>query len=368
MQIHDFARAYQLKSDEELLQLGEAPENLTAEARLALHGELTRRRLIPHNLPSDDASRVKGPTAKLVKETFAKFPAEGVGESITEFLRIYYAHFWLFFRLAVPAFAISTIAVIVSRDHARQVLGRFFDPLAIRSHPAAMIDLWLVNLLAFFVGWLASCVAFGASCSAVKQIAAGYPPSVARALADVRACFGAFFRLSALLIFLVIVAGAASSLIVLGALWTLSRMHIHSNSLILYLSYATLGLAALVLSRFGLAMPAVVLDNYKAGQAIFRSDELTEHKWPTLAALLAKAVGGGYVAARLPFWLASAFLKDVQLPSFFPWLLTIASVIGVAAVEPTIFVGFAMLYLKQSAKMDVQGENESLSLQVRATD
>jgi hypothetical protein len=366
MQIHDFVRAYQLKSDEELLQLAEAADELTAEARLALEGELTRRRLIPQDLPSAGSNQIRGPFVKL-EETLHTFFSEGVGQSVTEFLRTYHAHFWLFFSLAAPAVMISTIGLIVSRYHVRAVYRQFLDPREILSHPAAIVDIWLTYLLAYFVGWLASCVAFGASCSAVQQIATGYVPSIIRSLAEVRARLDAFLRLSALLFFLLIVAGAASSLIVFGALWTLSRLHIQINSLILYLSYGTLGLALLVVSRFGLAMPAVVLDNYKAGQAIFRSDELTEHKWLTLAALLAKATIGGYVAVMLPFWLAFAFLKNEQPPPFLPWVLTIASGIGVAAVEPTLFVGFAMLYLKQSARMVAQGENESLSLQVNAT-
>jgi hypothetical protein len=45
MQIEDFVKVYQAKSDEELIQLAIAPELLTSEARLALQGELSRRRI-----------------------------------------------------------------------------------------------------------------------------------------------------------------------------------------------------------------------------------------------------------------------------------------------------------------------------------
>jgi hypothetical protein len=45
MQIEDFVRVYQAKSDEELIQLAAAPEHLTSEARVALQGELSRRRI-----------------------------------------------------------------------------------------------------------------------------------------------------------------------------------------------------------------------------------------------------------------------------------------------------------------------------------
>jgi len=50
-----------------------------------------------------------------------------------------------------------------------------------------------------------------------------------------------------------------------------------------------------------------------------------------------------------PFWLASVVRISVSLPSWFPWILTIASIIGVTVVDPTMFIGFALLYLQTSA-------------------
>jgi hypothetical protein len=43
MQIEDFVKVYQAKSDEELIDLAVAREQLTSEARVALQGELSRR-------------------------------------------------------------------------------------------------------------------------------------------------------------------------------------------------------------------------------------------------------------------------------------------------------------------------------------
>jgi len=117
-------------------------------------------------------------------------------------------------------------------------------------------------------------------------------------------------------------------------------------------SVVTLGVACIVLllvSRFGLAIPALILDDYRVGQAMFRSDELTEGKWLTLAVLLAKSLIGGYVAGMSPYWLASLIPAHAQLPSWFPWVLTVVSIAGVTMVEPTMFIGFALLYLKNSA-------------------
>jgi len=106
-------------------------------------------------------------------------------------------------------------------------------------------------------------------------------------------------------------------------------------------------------------VPAVVLDDSKVVRAMFLSDELTPGKWLLLAALLVKSVVGGYVAGMAPFWLATLIRVARPLPSWFPWRLTAASVTAVSIVEPTMFVGFALLYLKMSG-------SESTPEQVRA--
>jgi hypothetical protein len=76
---------------------------------------------------------------------------------------------------------------------------------------------------------------------------------------------------------------------------------------------------------------------------MFRSDELTEGKWVTLAILLAKSLIGGYIAGMLPFWLAGWIWAYVQVPWQF---LTVASIAAVTVVEPFMFVGFALLYIR----------------------
>jgi hypothetical protein len=50
----------------------------------------------------------------------------------------------------------------------------------------------------------------------------------------------------------------------------------------------------------------------------------------------------------LPFWLARFIPAAVQLPSWFGWFLIAASVALVSIVEPLMFIGFALIYLKMS--------------------
>jgi hypothetical protein len=47
MQLHDLARAYETKADEQLLELTADPDQLTPETQTDLNSELARRRILP---------------------------------------------------------------------------------------------------------------------------------------------------------------------------------------------------------------------------------------------------------------------------------------------------------------------------------
>jgi hypothetical protein len=116
------------------------------------------------------------------------------------------------------------------------------------------------------------------------------------------------------------------------------------------------GIAWIVLSRFSLSVPAVVLGNDQVGEAIFRSDELTEGKWLILAALVVKSVWGGYIAGIIPYWIASNIAWKVPPPWWFSWVLMGLSIAAVTAIEPYMFVGFALLYLRSAPATELRGE------------
>jgi hypothetical protein len=54
-----------------------------------------------------------------------------------------------------------------------------------------------------------------------------------------------------------------------------------------------------------------------------------------------------------PFWLVSFIPANAQLPSWFPWALTAASIAGVTVIEPTLFIGFALMYLQLAAVLPI---------------
>jgi hypothetical protein len=101
MQIADFVKLYQSRTDEELIQLAVEQEQLTSEARLALQGELSKRAIrIPHR---SEVSHDVGPPNSAERLQTGNGLHEGIGDFITEVLRTYHSHFWLFFKITAPA-------------------------------------------------------------------------------------------------------------------------------------------------------------------------------------------------------------------------------------------------------------------------
>jgi len=361
MQIEDFLRVYQAKSDEELIQLAAVPEQLTSEARLALDGELSRRSIsIPNTSEVSQRNGYRHAvrlTAASEKLQTGDVQEKGVFDFVAEVLKTYHSHFWLFFKITAPAVVISTIAIIAARNEVREISRHVLRDLNLVAHRTEILEMQLLNYSALILSWIAFSFVFGATCIAVEECAAGFTPSAWRSFLNLRERLAPFLLLSLLLCVLVVAAEAASALLGTGVFWVLRQWRVHPSGLLIKAVYFGLaGLALLVVSRLSLAVPAVILDDCRVGQAMFRSDNLTQGKWLTLAALLAKSLIGGYIAGMCPFWLASFIQFSALPPSWFRWILTIASMIVVAVIEPTMFVGFALLYLKMPAPDSAPGK------------
>jgi hypothetical protein len=357
----DLLKVYHGKSDDELLHLAAAPDQLTDEARVVLQGELSRRNInVRQDTPEDcesfasDAPRIE--LGRIVPTNrFAEQHRQSVSDFISEVLRTYRAHFWLFFKITAPAVMVSTVAIITARNEGREIARHLPRGADLLIHWTEYIEIWLANSSGWFVSWMAFSFAFGAICIATEEIISGFTPSARHSFLHIRERLGAFLRVCLLLLVLLLVIEVFAGLLVTGLLSVQGKVHL-SGFLTWVVSYGILSSGLLLLSRFALAVPAVLLDDCRVGQAMFLSDELTQRKWLILAVLLAKSLVGSYVAARGPFWLASFIRVNAPVRPWFPWVLTTASIIGVTIIEPTMFVGFALLYLKMSAQRPAPSE------------
>ena len=314
MQIQDFVRAYETKSDDELIRLAAAGEQLTSDAQVALRSELSRRGIhfAEQRERSQKSEESRSDPQRLSSQ---KSGREGVTGFLAEALRTYQRRFWLYFRIAVPAVIVSTAAILMARHENWEIgrhLPRYVDPVVYRS---AALEMWLVNFAAYLVSWIASSFAFGAICIAVEETEAGFTTSATHSFWNIRERFGRFVCVSLLLFVLLTAILAAFTMLMTGVLWVVRSLHLGPTHLaILAITYAFGGLALLFFSRFTLAIPAVLLDDCQVWQAVFRSDKLTGERWLTLVALLAKSIVEGYVAAKSPFWLASLIPASAQAP------------------------------------------------------
>ena len=352
MRFQELIKVYQAKSDDELLQLAGDPEHLTSDAQLALKSELSRRKI-------DAVEQLTVVVAARDRKHIGEISAHGkrldsqphaAHEFVADALRTYQSHFWLFFKITAPAVIIGTIAIIAGRNESREIVRHYPGGYQSILYSSAILWIWLAASAGYLTSSMAFAFSFGAACVAIRSIESGTVPSVAGCFGAVRERLSPFLRVFVLLWFLSVAAVVIGGLLLFAAVSASRHAHFSLGHLsVLLMSFAFPGLALLVVSRFALAIPAVVLDGYGVARSMFRSDELTEGKWLTLAAILSKSLVGGYIAAMFPFWLASWIIPaNVSLPSWFPWLLTVASMIGVTVVEPTMFVGFGLLYLRTS--------------------
>lgn len=347
MQIQDLARAYRTKTDEELLELATEPDQLTPEAHSALTTELAKRRIDrSEHLKVQERSDQSGIEPQGSRAHLSLPGSIAVGEFIGEVLRVYHGQLWLFVKLTGPAVVVGYLALMLGRNEGREIARHLPHGVAILGHRTELFEIWLANTTGYFVGWMASCYSFGAISSAVRQITAGDIPSASACFVEVRERIGPFVRLSLLLFVLLLVGVAAAGLLGIGVFWVLHQVQYRPGAHAIWtVTFASFGLMLLIFSRFGLAVPALVLDNRSVSEAMFRSDELTERKWLTLAILLTKSLIGGYVAGMLPFWLARWAWAYILLPW---WVPAVGSIAAVSLVEPFLFIGFALLYISTS--------------------
>jgi hypothetical protein len=337
MQIHDFIRIYESKSDEELLQFAKDIGELTLEASTALQSELSRRGLTETTL------------ADVVEDRSAQLPAVralsrgliSTNEFLWDVTRTYRDHFWLFIKLITPVVVIGYFAVQFGREEARAIGLDALRQGALS--PLAIFEISIITQASYFGSWMLFCTAYACISLAIAQVTAGEIPVVITCFMDLRTHSWSFLKVSFLLyVFLGI--GYFISISVISIPLVIFNFRMSGLTRHLF-GYVLSFLAMLVLSRFALAVPAVVLDNFTVRRSISLSDELTHGRWTVLGALIVKSVWGGYIAGMLPFWIA-----DVTYPyvHFQVWVLRVASVAAVILVEPIMFIGFSLMYINAS--------------------
>jgi hypothetical protein len=266
MQIQDFVKAYETKSDEELMQLAAAREQLTLEARLALQSELSRRQI--SIAERSGASQTEGKWHDFgrvsVSERLQQGERQGVVDFVAKALRTYHSHFWLFFKITAPAVTVSTIAIITGCNEGREIVRHLPRGVELLAHQTEMFEIWLTNFSAWFVSWMAFSFAFGAICIALDETEAGFTPSAWHSLRNVRERLALSYVFLRCCRFATCCRGGFRAV---GDRRFLDTAPIANTSESLCDSdgfICAVGPALLVFSRFALAIPAVILDDCRS--------------------------------------------------------------------------------------------------------
>ena len=350
MDFQSLATLYRTKTDEELLQLAAQRTALIPGAQMALSAELAIRRI---NV-DQPAANTSSPNFSEIQASskVARLPAPlRAPEFIHEVLRFYHRNRRIFIVLVFPAVLIGYGSVFLARQEARAVSRDLNMALGAHQLYFAALKIQAISLMGYCTSWMAFSLSFAAICVATEQIQAGQVATISESFKVTSEKVGPFLRLSLLLFVLYVLGIGIARLLSNGLFWAGIRLRIaHLDLLILLAAYGAYALAVIVLSRFGLAIPALILDDHKVTRAMLLSDELTENKWSILSVLLFKSIVGGYVAGMLPFWLARWIPASINLPSWFSWVLGGISIAALTLVEPVMFIGFALLYLKTSER------------------
>jgi len=292
-----------------------------------------------------------------------------LGELFDRAFMLYRRHFWLFVGVtAVPGvFALMlTLAqqVLQSLSLAQPSVGAQ-DPAAALQNVALM--LWVfAGMMAALVGyWIVYMVALGATTFAVSEIYVGRPVSIAQVYGRMRGRIGALIVLLLLtslrvggialvglaIVGIAIAAGVATSP-VLGGL------------LAIIFGLATFVLCFLMVLRYGVAVPALVLENLPAGESIQRSVNLTRGRLGRVFLLVLCATMITYAAVVIfqgPFF-AGAMLAGLDTSRGF-WLNVVGGLfgtIGATLTTPFLIIGLALMYY--DARIREEGLDLELTL------
>jgi hypothetical protein len=266
---------------------------------------------------------------------------------IKDVASLYHRNIWLFWKMLLPAAVFGYFVLFLATDRANAIFNSIpHRPELLLQHPIEIAEAALLRFGGFVADWVIYCFAFAGIAVAVDELEAEKQPTAEACFAGARERLVKFFGLSLALWFICVLAFAFWTFVTTALIVQLGKANLLRNfavSLPLYF------VPIWVLSRFGLAIPAFVLEKSSISKAFFRSDELTAGCWAILAILLLESVGGSYLVFLLIQWLVWQAANHGVAPS---WIANLGLPLGLLIgffLEPHMFIGFALLFVRRSS-------------------
>lgn len=291
-----------------------------------------------------------------------------MGELFDRAFMLYRRHFPLFVGLtAVPG--IFALTMTLAQQGLQAVMSRQAAPAAsagpdLASLGAAMAFL-ATMVISMILYWVVYMVALGATTFAVSEIYLGRAVTISQVYGRMRG------RIGALIVLLVLAgiriggvafAGLLASGIAVGAGSVASP--VLGGLLAFTFLLATFGLCLFMTLRYGVSVPALMIEGLPAGAAIRRSIELTEGRLGRVFLLVLCATLVTYAAVVLfqgPF-IGAAMMAGLESTTGF-WLNVAGAVtgtIGTTLTTPFMIIGLALIYY--DARIREEGFDLELTL------
>jgi hypothetical protein len=259
---------------------------------------------------------------------------------------LYHRNAWLFLKLLLPAALFGYLVVFLSAQKADEIL-RYIPRGAIVNHMSEVLESDAFRIGGLLLNWLLYCFAFSGIAAAVLKLVDGERAVAEECFGSVREQLGSFFRLSLILALLLAITFMAATI---GGAFLYARFMAHTKPVLMVVGWATVFLVCLVVSRFGLALPALVLEHRNVSRSLARSVELTKGCWTILAVLLLESVGGSYLIYQLVVRFVNTPLVHRFAPEELRCAAVVLSLLLGALLQPHILIGFSLLYICRSSR------------------
>lgn len=288
-----------------------------------------------------------------------------LGELLDRSFSLYRHHFWLFVGImALPSVIALAFGLLVAlfnpQPGSPETVAADADPAEILGAVLWFGGAMIGMLIVYFVAYA---VALGATTVAVSQLYMGQPSSIRDAYAPLGGRVGRLalllvlvtLRLVGIFVLMVLTIGFAAGLAAAGfpLLAALAGFVGVLGSGLLWVW---------MILRYAVSVPAAVLEDETAADAIRRSIQLTRGSLLRVFALLAFTMVITYAVLAVfqgPFMVAGAMAGPDSSTFFWMNLLgTITGAVGGAFTAPLMIVAFAVLYY------DLRVRNEGLDLQL----
>jgi hypothetical protein len=247
------------------------------------------------------------------------------------------------FSIMAPTSLLASILLLLSDQHVKAI-SRSIPRGETRYHLGEFVEGLVLRFGGFFVSWLLGCFALAAITAVVAGLDKDDPDIVWKHDSHQRARehFGAIL-LAAMITFCAFGVGmAVAEFVELAAAKLIGWSHF--SRFVWFASVMCLLVVASIVSWLGTAIPIILREKATVWSALKRSVEVSNGYEGALFLLVVESLVGSYLAAYATYhglgMLVPAHLRHTL---GYGWGVYLLAVLVTAAVEPPLFIGFALL-------------------------